>query len=88
MSDEEKYESGWDLFQHKIPMWLFVFTCFYLAVLSFRHSLSLIPVLGLIFCFYMMAQIPAHSWFGFSIWLVAGLVIYFGYSHKHSKLAK
>lgn len=87
VSDDAKYESGWGLFQHKIPMWLFVFICLYVAVLSFRHNLSLIPVLGLVFCFYMMAQIPAHSWFGFLIWLVAGLVIYFGYGYANSKLA-
>ncbi|GAB4491927.1 MAG: amino acid permease [Saprospiraceae bacterium] len=85
--DDAKYESGWGLFQHKIPMWLFIFICLYVAVLSFRHNLSLIPVLGLVFCFYMMAQIPAHSWFGFLIWLVVGLVIYFGYGYANSKLA-
>ncbi|MBK8194172.1 MAG: amino acid permease [Lewinellaceae bacterium] len=86
--EEEKYASGWDLFQHKIPMWLFIFTCLWLVVLSFRHNLSLIPVLGLVFCFYMMAQIPAKSWFGFFIWLLIGLVIYFGYGYANSKLAK
>jgi hypothetical protein len=69
-------------------MWLFIFICLWMGVLSFRHNLSLIPVLGLIFCFYMMAQIPAHSWFGFLIWLVAGLAIYFGYGYANSKLAK
>ncbi len=84
--DEEKYESGWSLFQHKIPMWLFVLTCLALVVLSFRHRLSLIPVLGLVFCFYMMAQIPAKSWLGFFLWLIAGLVIYFGYGYTNSKL--
>ena len=88
VANDQKYESGWGLFQHKIPMWLFVFTCIWVAVLSFRHRLSLIPVLGLVFCFYMMAQIPASSWFGFFIWLLAGLVIYFGYSYKNSRLAK
>ena len=67
-------------------MWLFAFTCLYMVVLSYRHNLSLIPILGLISCFYMMAQIPAKSWLGFSIWLVIGLVIYFGYGVKHSKL--
>jgi APA family basic amino acid/polyamine antiporter len=81
-----KYESGWRLFQHKIPMWLFMLVCGYLAVLCVRFRLSLIPVLGLVFCFYMMAQIPAHSWFGFLIWLIAGLGIYFGYSIKNSKM--
>jgi hypothetical protein len=87
LPDEAKYESGWGLFQHKIPMWLFIFICLWVAVLSFRHNLSLIPVLGLVFCFYMMAQIPAHSWLGFLIWLMAGLVIYFGYGYANSKLA-
>jgi hypothetical protein len=81
-----KFESGWRLFQHKIPMWLFMLVCGYLAVLCVRFRLSLIPVLGLVFCFYMMAQIPAHSWFGFLIWLIAGLGIYFGYSIKNSKM--
>jgi APA family basic amino acid/polyamine antiporter len=81
-----KYESGWNLFKHKIPMWIFILICGYLATLSIRFRLSLIPVLGLVFCFYMMAQIPAHSWFGFLIWLIAGLVIYFGYSIHNSKL--
>lgn len=88
IGDEQKYESGWGLFQHKIPMWLFVFTCLWIGLLSFKHRLSLIPVLGLVFCFYMMAQIPASSWLGFFIWLLAGLVIYFSFGYKNSKLAK
>lgn len=86
--EAEKFESGWALFQHKIPMWLFVFTSLLMAVLAFRHNLSLIPILGLVSCLYMMAQIPAKSWLGFFIWLVAGLFIYFGYGYKHSNLAK
>lgn len=72
----------------QIPNWLFLGLCMFMAVASFRHSLSLIPVLGLVFCFYMMAQIPSHSWFGFFIWLVVGLLIYFGFGYKNSKLAK
>ena len=85
---EIKYESGWGLFKHKIPMWLFALTCLVLAGLSFKHSFSLIPVLGLILCFYMMAQIPADSWLGFLIWLIIGLVIYFGYGFRNSKLSR
>jgi amino acid transporter len=88
MEDTLKYESGWNLFRHKIPMWLFVITCLSLGWLAFKHSLSLIPILGLVSCFYMMAQIPAKSWAGFFIWLMAGLVIYFGYGYSNSKLAK
>lgn len=87
-SDVHKFESGWSLFQHKIPMWLFIITCLWLVVLAFRHNLSLIPILGLVSCFYMMAQIPAKSWLGFFIWLVVGLFIYFGYGYHNSKLSR
>jgi len=65
-----------------------VITCLWLTVLAFRHNLSLIPMLGLVSCFYMMAQIPAKSWMGFFIWLAIGLVIYFGYGYSNSKLAR
>jgi len=88
LPEEAKYESGFHLFKHKIPMWLFIFTCLVMAFLAFKHNLSLIPILGLVSCLYMMAQIPAKSWLGFFIWLVAGLVIYFGYGYSNSKLAK
>lgn len=71
---------------HQIPILLFIITCIILSVLAFKYKLSMIPLLGLIFCFYMMAQIPAKSWLGFFIWLVAGLVIYFGYGYKNSKM--
>lgn len=83
--ETDKYESGWKLFQHKIPMWLFILTCLTLAWFAFKHSLSLIPMLGLVSCLYMMAQIPAKSWAGFFIWLLAGLVIYFGYGYRNSR---
>jgi len=88
VSDEHKYETGWALFQHKIPMWLFIITCLWLTVMAFQHNLSLIPMLGLVSCFYMMAQIPAKSWMGFFIWLLIGLAIYFSYGYKNSKLSK
>jgi basic amino acid/polyamine antiporter, APA family len=88
LPEDAKYESGLQLFKHKIPMWLFILTCLVMAFLAFKHNLSLIPILGLVSCLYMMAQIPAKSWFGFFIWLAAGLVIYFGYGYSNSKLAK
>jgi len=88
LSESNKYESGLQLFKHKIPMWLFIITCLVMAWLAFRHKLSLIPILGLVSCLYMMAQIPAKSWLGFLIWLLAGLVVYFGYGYKNSKLVK
>ena len=71
----------------KIPMLLFFLVCAAMTFFSYTKNLSLIPVLGLIFCFYMMAQIPAKSWFAFLVWLLLGLLIYFIYGIKNSKLA-
>lgn len=80
--------SSMNSFASNLPMWLFVILCFVLSFYSFTKNLSLIPVLGLIFCFYMMAQIHYTSWIGFVIWLVVGLVIYFSYGFYNSKLHK
>ncbi len=83
----KKYESGWGLFKHKIPMWIFIITLFGLAIWSYKQNLSLIPLLGLVSCLYMMAQLTVYNWLYFSIWLLIGLVIYFSFSYKNSKLA-
>lgn len=86
ISDSLKYESGFSLFKHKIPMWIFLITLIGLAVWSFKSNLSLIPLLGLICCLYMMAELSVWNWIYFGIWLLLGLVIYFGFSRKNSKL--
>ncbi|MEO5571922.1 MAG: amino acid permease [Bacteroidia bacterium] len=88
LSEEKKLDRGWDLFKHKIPMWIFIFVCITLTFLSITKNLSLIPVLGLVSCLYMMAQIELKNWIGFTIWLILGLVIYFSYSYKNSKLSR
>jgi amino acid transporter len=86
IDEDQKFESGWNLFEHKIPMWIFIMISFALAVWAFKSNLSLIPLLGLISCLYMMAELGVANWIGFGIWLIVGLGIYFGYSRKHSKL--
>jgi len=40
----------------------------------------------MISCFYLMAQEHHSNWLRFLIWLGLGLVIYFLYSRRHSKL--
>jgi basic amino acid/polyamine antiporter, APA family len=82
-----KYESGFSLFKHKIPMWIFLIVLIGLTVWSNKQNLSLIPLLGLICCLYMMAELSIWNWIYFTIWLLIGLVIYFGFSRKNSKLA-
>lgn len=74
------------LFYPKIPMWIWILTVLVLTILAIIYRLSLIPILGVISCLYMMAQIPLHNWIGFGIWLLVGLVIYFAYGYWNSKL--
>lgn len=84
----KKYESGWHLFKHKIPMWIFFFICLTVTYFCIKKNLSLIPVLGLVSCLYMMCELELSNWIGFGTWLLVGLIVYFSYGYKHSKLAK
>lgn len=77
---------SWTDFGHKIPSLIFWIFTIFLTVVSIPKKLSLIPTLGLLSCLYMMSEIPLQNWIYFGIWLVLGLVIYFGYSRKHSQL--
>lgn len=88
LPDEQKYASGWMVFFRNIPMWIFIFISLLLVIWSYTKNLSLIPVLGLVSCLYMMAEIELENWIGFAIWLILGLFIYFGYSYNNSKLNK
>lgn len=78
-------KSGSD-FGQKIPSLIFWIFTLFLTVVSIPKKLSLIPSLGLLSCLYMMSEIPLQNWIYFGIWLLIGLVIYFTYSRKHSKL--
>jgi len=88
IDNDLKYESGFALFKHKIPMWIFLLSLVYFATWSWRKNLSLIPLLGLVCCLYMMAELSVWNWIYFSCWLLIGLSIYFGFSYKNSKLNK
>lgn len=46
-----------------------------------------VPLLGIGMCVFLMAGLPIHTWERFFIWLALGLVIYFAYSRKRSRLA-
>ncbi len=58
-----------------------------IAAFTFIKKLSLIPVLGMLFCLYLMIEIPAKSWLVFFAWMAFGLLIYFSYGRRKSKLA-
>ena len=55
----------------------------------FRTPLvPLVPILGMLCCFGLMATLPFDTWVRLFVWLVIGFVIYFAYGRKHSTLQK
>lgn len=77
---------GWEVFKDKLPFFLFVILAICLTLACAVKKLSLIPVLGLASCFYLMTELGYTNWLRFLIWLALGLIIYFFYSRHHSKL--
>jgi amino acid transporter len=70
-----------------IPLLVFYLLCLVLAYFSFRKNWSLIPLLGLVSCCYLLTGMAVNNWQWFGIWLLVGLVCYFAYGWRHSKLA-
>jgi amino acid transporter len=58
-----------------------------LTILTFVRRYSLIPIMGVLSCMYLMIEIPAISWIWFLCWMAGGLLIYFLYGYRHSRLA-
>lgn len=86
ISGKRLYNSGFTHFAHKIPTWIFILFTLFITVVTIRKNLSLIPLLGLLSCLYMMSQIELKNWIAFVVWLLIGLLIYFLYSRKNSRL--
>ena len=80
------FGEGYEGFRHQIPMLVFLLFCGGLAVVSFQKSLSLLPTLGLLINLYLMTQLGISNWALFFAWLLIGLVVYFGYGYKNSRL--
>jgi len=58
-----------------------------ITVASVIKQFSLIPILGMLCCLYLMIEIPVRSWMVFFGWMAFGLTIYFSYGYRKSKLA-
>jgi APA family basic amino acid/polyamine antiporter len=77
---------------------LFAFTLVCIGIMVLRKSLPdvvrpfrtpwvpFVPVMGIIVCVYLMYTLPAESWYRLGIWMALGVIIYFIYGKKHSKV--
>jgi APA family basic amino acid/polyamine antiporter len=76
----------------------FTIVCAGVWVLRVRHPdlprpfktpfVPLVPILGMISALYLMSRLPSITWIVMIGWLLVGLVIYFAYSIRHSKVQK
>jgi APA family basic amino acid/polyamine antiporter len=58
-----------------------------LTLATVIRKYSVIPVLGVLFCAYLLIEIPAIAWEWFFGWMAFGLTIYFLYGYRKSLLA-
>lgn len=73
--------------QHQEVLFLFfIGIALTLSFLTAIRKYSFIPIMGVLFCLYLMIEIPTVSWFWFFIWMGLGLTVYFLYGYRHSKL--
>lgn len=82
------FEGGWNLIKHKMPYLAFMMVAIWVSIRTYKKNYSLIPVLGLLTNLYLMTELGYINWMRFIIWLIIGLVIYFSYSYRKSKLHK
>ncbi len=76
-----------DLATPKISVIAFWLICIILSIFTYIKKYSLIPLMGVSTCLYLLTGMSKSNWAWFIAWLTLGLIFYFIYSYKHSKLA-
>ena len=66
---------------------IFWIVCVLLSLFTIIKKWSLIPLMGLITCLYLLTGMTKSNWVWFGSWLAIGLVVYFLYGYRKSKLA-
>lgn len=72
--------------RHHFPLMIFAVVSIIITFQAVIKRWSLIPVLGLLTNLYLMSQLGSTNWFRFMIWLGIGLVIYFMYGARNSRI--
>jgi APA family basic amino acid/polyamine antiporter len=75
----------------------FVIVCCGIMVLRYKRPniprpfrtpfVPVVPILGIAICAYMMSSLPLDTWLRLVVWMAIGLIIYFFYSMRHSRIA-
>ncbi len=90
-SANEDYINGkssfMDLATPKISLIIFWIICILLSILTVIKKYSLIPLMGVVTCLYLLTGMTKSNWVWFMSWLILGVIIYFAYGYKKSKLA-
>jgi basic amino acid/polyamine antiporter, APA family len=79
-------------------LFAFVIVCGGILVLRYRRPelprpfrtplVPVVPILGILSCGYLMASLPWITWERLIIWMVLGLILYFAYGMRHSKIGR
>ena len=79
---------------------LFAFVLVSIGVLVLRYKdpgrrrpfraplVPFVPLAGIAICIYLMVNLPRATWVRFGIWLAIGMVFYFLYGYRKSRLAR
>ena len=76
-----------DLATPNISLIIFWLSAILLAVFAFIKKYSLIPLMGVITCMYLLTGMSKSNWVWFIGWLALGMIFYFMYGYRKSKLA-
>lgn len=76
-----------DVATPQISLIVFWVVAILLSILAFVKNYSLIPLMGLSTCLYLLTGMTKSNWAWFFGWMIIGLIIYFLYGYKRSKLA-
>ncbi|MEP7377335.1 MAG: amino acid permease [Chitinophagaceae bacterium] len=90
-SANEDYAKGkisfMDAATPNISLIIFWLSAIALSIATFIKKYSLVPLMGLITCMYLLTGMTKSNWAWFLAWLLIGIVFYFLYGYKKSKLA-
>lgn len=80
-------EFSWNA-SEEILFLIFLLFATFISILTILRNFSLIPILGVLTCTYLMVEIPMVSWKWFVVWMTLGLIIYFLYGYRNSEIGK